>query len=157
MKRFFADEMLMKLTRWIRIMGIPVEHLKGMHDLKLMALVKSKKAALLTRDEELLKRCKKRGIKCFFVPEAKPEVQIAAIALHFHIKLPKFPSNTLCPACGKKLEKVPKKSVKGLVHKRVYERRRLFWKCTGCKKIYWRGTHYVKLKKAHAKIYRMLS
>jgi uncharacterized protein with PIN domain len=44
----------------------------------------------------------------------------------------------------------------GKIPSRVLERRRFFWRCSSCGKLYWSGTHYAKLRKAYWKVKNVL-
>ncbi len=155
--RFLADEMLHKLVRFMRIFGIPVSHVGGKTDEQILALVKKGRLTLLTSDEELARRCRKRGISALYLPQGPAENQVLQVLLRFKLKLPPFPGATLCPKCGGKLRRVPKSGLLGRVFRRVLDRRRLFWKCPKCSHIYWSGTHYARLKKARDGIARKLA
>jgi len=149
---FLADEMLAKLVRFMRVMGLPVRHLEGKSDSSILAIAKIGNFTLLTSDEELALRCKKRKIPSLYLPQESVERQLSLIIRSFGIRLPKFSSGTLCPACGGKLLKVRKAHLIGKIYPAVLERRRLFWSCGKCRHIYWSGTHYARLKKAYRKI-----
>lgn len=154
---FLADEMLAKLVRFLRVMGVPVAYVKRKSDEQIMAVAKRWGYALLTCDEELSRRCRKRMIPCLYVPQTSPERQVALVAKHFRIRLPPFPSGTLCPKCGGRLLRVKKESLRGRVYPRVLERRRIFWRCSGCHHVYWSGTHYARLRRAYWKVKRHLT
>jgi uncharacterized protein with PIN domain len=154
-RSFLADEMLGKLVRFMRVMGLQTRHASGMDDSEILRLAMAQRLVLLTQDGQLEERAKVREIPCMFVPAASPERQIAAILSRFRLKLPKFPSSTLCPVCGAKLARAKKSEVAGKVHARVLQRRRLFWRCKQCGKIYWSGTHYARLRRAYLRVKRM--
>jgi uncharacterized protein with PIN domain len=154
---FLADEMLAKLVRFMRVFGIPVDYVEGKTDDQIMLLAKKRGYALLTSDEELVRRCRKRSITALYLPQATAEKQVALVLLHFRLKLPPFPSATLCPKCGGKLLKASKSELKGKVYSRVLSRRRFFWRCSKCSHIYWSGTHYERLRRARYKVRRLMS
>lgn len=156
-QKFLADEMLAKLVRFMRICGIRVRYVKDIKDDAILRLAKKNGYALLTCDEELARRCKKRGIPSLYLPEQSVIRQLALVVSSFRLPLPPFASATLCPSCGGKLKRTPKSELAGKVYPRVLSRRRLFWKCASCAHIYWSGTHYARLKKAYGKVKRLSS
>ena len=52
-----------------------------------------------------------------------------------------------CMACGDRLSEVPKESVKGEAPPRSYQRCERFWRCAGCGKLFWRGTHWARIER----------
>lgn len=153
--RFLADEMLAKLVRFMMMVGIPVDYISGVDDDEILVLARRKKYTLLTRDEELCRRCLKRGIPVFLITDVEVEKQLAAVVSGFALKLPPFPSGTLCPKCGSQLVRVEKETLKGKVYPRVLAKRKLFWKCGRCGRIYWSGTHYERIARMYRKIKKM--
>jgi uncharacterized protein with PIN domain len=45
-----------------------------------------------------------------------------------------------------RLRPVPRPAVKDRVPSRVFKRFRRFIRCPGCERIYWRGTHFLRLE-----------
>ncbi|HET9384930.1 MAG TPA: Mut7-C RNAse domain-containing protein, partial [Gemmatimonadales bacterium] len=59
---------------------------------------------------------------------------------------------TRCMTCNGRLAPVTRGRVAGLVPPRVYRRFRAFTRCRNCQRIYWRGTHYVRLRRMVARL-----
>ena len=135
--RFVADVMLKKLARWMRMLGYSV--LFGeIDDTKL--LEKSKNASLLTRDVELSKRAKKRGIKYLLIESKDIDEQLVQVFSELKLKMD-FPKETRCPVCNRKLKLATRKEVN--VPDDVKSKR--FWKCV-CGKVYWEGSHWLRIR-----------
>jgi uncharacterized protein with PIN domain len=49
-------------------------------------------------------------------------------------------------SCNARLYPVPRATVKDRVPPRVFKRFRCFARCLGCQRIYWRGTHFLRLE-----------
>lgn len=154
--RFVADAMLKKLARWLRILGFEAIYPDDIADSRVMAVAKQKRAVLLTQDVELCGRAARHGIGCYLVPRVSTERQIALIARLYALPIADFPSRTLCPKCNGALKEVGKTQVRGKIYPQVYAKHRKFWTCARCGKVYWRGTHWEKIKKAVLRIKRML-
>ncbi|MCX6777494.1 MAG: Mut7-C RNAse domain-containing protein [Candidatus Micrarchaeota archaeon] len=152
---FVADVMLKKLARWLRIMGFPVIYPENQDDSHILALAVKTNFPLLTMDVELAKRAAYKKHLVFLVPNGTAEMQASAVIRHFKLKPKPLVSSTLCPKCNATLVRVPKSSVKGLVYPKVYSSHRIFWKCPDCKKLYWMGSHWEKIKKRVGIIKRM--
>ncbi len=146
MQRLVADVMLEKLARWIRLSGNKIESAPFVKDEKLISYVKKKKAILLTQDEALAQRSKKRGFKVVLVKGSSIEEQLAYVSFVIGMRLRASPS-LICPYCNVKLEKASKKEIQGKVPERVAKSHRLFYICPKCKRIYWKGSHWKEIEK----------
>ena len=148
---FVADAMLGKLSRWLRLVGLRVIYAPeelAIEDDDVIKLAARRKAVLLTRDEELAEKAK-NYCRTFLVRSNDLRSQFREVAAAFKIKIPKRETQALCPKCGSRLERVPKKSVKTLVWPRVYARHNAFWRCGNarCAQIYWKGTHVREIRR----------
>ncbi|MFP3215357.1 MAG: Mut7-C RNAse domain-containing protein [Candidatus Micrarchaeota archaeon] len=148
--RIVADNMLVKLARWLRLGGISVENAPYTVDNKIISFVKRKKALLLTSDKQLARRSRRRGFDVLLINDTSLDKQLAYVIRALNLK-PKLPS-MICPVCNGKLKKVSKSSVKDLVPKKVYALHKNFYKCSKCGKIYWRGTHWKRIKERYKRV-----
>ena len=144
-----ADNMLTKLARWIRLGGISIEDVPYESDDEIINFVKKRKELLLTSDKQLANRSRKRKFSVLLIREQSIEKQLAYVIKELKLK-PKVPGN-ICTLCNGKLEKISKRDVKEIIPKAVYEKHRIFYKCSKCGKIYWRGTHLERIKKVYKK------
>jgi uncharacterized protein with PIN domain len=156
MRRFLADEMLAKLCRFMRMAGVPVRQVCGMSDGQILLLAKRGGYTLLTCDEDLCRRCLKRGVACLLLPPDGTGRQLSEVFSRFRLRPPRFSPSTLCPKCGGRLVRIAKGMLRGKVYPRVLERRRLFWRCSSCAKIYWSGSHYERVRRMFWRIRRSL-
>jgi uncharacterized protein with PIN domain len=154
MAKVFADIMLSKLARWLRLAGIVVYDTPYADDIKLLKFVKKNKGILLTSDSDLSTRAKKYKVRVLFVKQEKLEKQIAYVANSLGIKIGSEPAN-ICPICNSQLTRVDKKEVSGLIPYTAYKRHRIFYLCRKCKKTYWRGTHWKEIKRRLSKANRL--
>jgi hypothetical protein len=67
MEKVYADVMLAKLARWLRLAGVPVLDAPYVDDTRLLGAVGRRKGLLLTSDEELFARARKRGVEALLV------------------------------------------------------------------------------------------
>jgi len=153
---FVADVMLKKLARWLRILGVEVLYPTSIDDDEITKLAKEKNKILLTMDEELCQRARKQDVRVFLVPKKKIEEQLAIIIKRFHIKIADFPSKTLCPVCNGELKQVGRKEVKGKVLDSIFEKHDKFWLCKKCGKIFWEGSHWIRINQSVEKIKEIL-
>jgi uncharacterized protein with PIN domain len=150
MTGFVADMMLKKLARWMRILGYDTIYPDFAEDSRIMELARKEKRVLLTQDVELASRARKKEIGVLLVPrEAEVESQVSFVLRELGLSID-FPRRTLCPQCNGELMVVGRKGVMGNenVPVGVLERNSSFWLCKNCKKVYWEGSHWGRIKKA---------
>ena len=145
--RFVVDGMLGKLARWLRMLGHDVEYDPNLTDDAILDLAEKDQAVLLTRDEELCRRTKTRGIKGLLVSGNREEVRLAEVAREYSIPLAIDMSMTKCPKCGASLAEVSKLELETRVPPASLKLHNEFWRCenNGCGKIYWRGSHWKQI------------
>ena len=144
--KFVADGMLGSLARWLRMMGHDVVYKFGLDDNELMSLTKEEGRVLLTRDLELYRRASARKIDAFFVEGRSEAERLAALAQRFGIALDIDLKSSRCPRCNTSIQSVPKAHVAGRVEENTFEHYEEFWECPNCKKIYWQGAHWPKIR-----------
>ncbi len=141
MQKLLLDEMLKRTTKWLRIFGIDTEHAAGRDDTELLAVAEKEGRVLVTKDVELFVRCGKRKLTCHLLKSGTLEEQLVELHDALGLVFP-FPEKTRCPACNAELVIVSSLDVEGLVEERVLEHHKKFWKCPGCGKVYWEGSHW---------------
>jgi uncharacterized protein with PIN domain len=145
------DQMLKNLATWCRILGLDSEFYSGSGDTELLELAKSKERILVTRDVQLSERCKKHDVRCIFVKSDVLEEQIAQIINESGAEVT-FPEKTRCAVCNSELEEVPRESLKESVPQDIYESKSRLWRCIGCKKVYWEGSHWRNIGNFYEKV-----
>ncbi|MFH0737492.1 MAG: Mut7-C RNAse domain-containing protein [Candidatus Micrarchaeota archaeon] len=160
MKLLF-DQMLGNLARWCRILGIDSGFFTGESDSQLIGLAKKQDRIVITRDSELAKRCGRSGpgggidgpearIGCVLVKDGTLEEQIAQILKETGAAVT-FPEKTRCASCNGELVLVPKAGVEGEVEKTTFAHHERFWRCSGCKKLFWEGGHWKNITRIYGK------
>ncbi len=147
--KFLADAMLGKLAEWLRILGydtISAEDLSILDDDYLLDIAEDEGRVLLTRDKNLFEKARKDNIKVVLIEGNSVEQQLAQLVKEGIIELREVPSLERCPKCNGLLKKIPKSEVKGLVPMGVYMSHDEFWVCTNCGQIYWKGSHWKRMK-----------
>jgi uncharacterized protein with PIN domain len=128
------------------MMGHDVEYSFGIDDDKLMALAREEGRVLLTRDLELYKRSTARGIDVFYVEGRNEAERLSVLAERFGIVLEIDLKTSRCPKCNVPIQPVPKLHVADRVEKNTYAHYDEFWECPHCRKIYWQGAHWPKIR-----------
>jgi len=142
--RFFADEMLGKLARWLRFYGLDVRYQTRIPDVVLTETAIAEGRVILTRDTRLVKALKKN--QYFFITENYPHAQVK----EFHRRYPELFENNLplsrCAVCNVLLRPVEKESVKDRVWPYVYRSQEGFRECPSCRRVYWDATHVTAIR-----------
>lgn len=141
--RFVVDVNLGTLARRLRLLGFDTIYDRHWDDAQLAKIAAAERRILLTRDVGLLKRSVvTRG---HWVRETDPPRQLEEVIKAFSLQADLKPF-TRCMACNGELRRAPRAHVEGLVPTRVHHRFRRFMQCAGCGRIYWKGSHYEKLR-----------
>jgi len=142
--RFIIDGHLGKLARNLRFLGLDVSYDTRLHDPELLQVMLAEQRALLTRDRRLLMH---RIVENGYCPRSDdPTDQTLEIVRRFDLSSELKPF-IRCIECNAPLQQVDKAAVLDQLEPltRIYYDE--FRRCTGCGKIFWRGSHYAKLER----------
>ena len=148
--KFIADEMLGKLSKWLRILGYDTLYARGMKDSTIARIAIAEGRILLTRDNSLVK---KKGLKrCILIQSDHVMDQVKQVVKELHLS---SPGNTFsrCIICNILLEPLSKEEACKRVPPYVCMTQKAFGICPACGRIYWKGTHYERMKKRIREIY----
>ena len=123
--------MLMRLGRWLRLLGQDVANPKENSDSELMRQAMEESRTIITRDKKLFWACLGAGIKCVLIRSSKISDQLMEMAT-MGILLQLDPKR--CTLCNSLLLKVTSNSLRK-------------WQCPACKKLYWQGGHWEKMER----------
>ena len=101
----------------------------------------------MTSDKALAARAPSMGAQAVLITGGNDRERfrhLASAAKEKGVPLSKGPP--LCSVCGGVLEKVARSEVSGRVPPLVEGRHRLFYRCLSCAKVYWRGSHWKRLR-----------
>ena len=138
-----ADAMLGKIARKLRMFGFDTIYDPNIDDMDILDSSNNKGRIVITSDRMLFKRCKKRGINTILTYKETEIENLVTIFSSLNIKSinsQKVPY--LCTSCNGLLNTIiDKNSIKYDIPVRLLHSNKLFYKCTNCRKIYWRGSH----------------
>lgn len=139
---FILDVHLGKLAAYLRLLGFDASYSNHYREAEIAEIASTEDRILLTRSAALLKRY--RGTPGFKVNSTTPYEQIKEVLDHFHLKGLTEPFSR-CMVCNGKLTRVSKENVKALLPPKAILYFYEFYKCQGCERIYWKGSHYGKM------------
>ncbi len=140
---FLADAHLGGLARFLRMLGFDTLYDNALHDREILELAARERRTVLTRDRELLK-CREIARGCF-VHERRPEAQLREVAARFGLATRMKPF-TLCLHCNLPLETLERDAALEHVPPGIAERYGTFVRCPGCRRIYWEGSHWQRMR-----------
>lgn len=142
--RFVLDTHLGRLAAYLRLLGFDTLYRNDYDDPALAEISANEKRILLTRDIKLLMR--KQITHGYFVRETQPQQQLLEIISRFDL------SNSInpfarCLHCNGEIHSVAKEKIIHRLMPRTIKYYNEFWQCKQCKKIYWKGSHYQRMKR----------
>jgi len=152
-RRFFADAMLGKLAKWLRILGCDVAFDPAVPDGEIGARARREGRVILTRDTLLIRRREVRE-NHFFVCGDSWRDQLRQVVAHFRID-PSAGLFTRCVRCNEPLAEVDKPLVAGKVPPYVYRTQEAFGSCARCGRIYWKATHWEEMERHRKEMLRL--
>lgn len=142
--KFVADVHLGALARLLRLLGFDTCHQTDYDDLEIALLAETQNRIALTRDINLLKQ--KRITWGYWLRSQHPREQLIEIITRFQLSH-LFKPFTRCLACNGFFIPVSKDSVASKLPPDTVRYFNEFYQCTGCHRIYWKGSHYNRMLK----------
>ena len=142
--KFIPDVHLGKLSRYLRLLGFDTFFKDFMDDNEIIEISLREKRIILTRDKNLLKH--KEITHGYWIRSQKPKIQLKEVLSRFDLSGIVKPF-TRCLECNNLVTQVPKYEILDGLKLKTKEFYTEFWKCQGCNRIYWEGSHYESMKK----------
>lgn len=121
--------MLLRLGRWLRLLGQDVANPDEDGDKELLKKALQENRTLITRDKRLADSCRSAGASCVLIRSDKLEEQLEEMAnLGMILDL----NPTRCTICNSPLRKAEPSEKE-------------IWVCEGCGKLYWHGSHWERI------------
>jgi uncharacterized protein with PIN domain len=148
--KFVVDVMLGRLARWLRILGYDTLYSPDYDDAELARIADREGRYLLTRDRELLTHYVLRY--SFLVNSDDVYDQLRELRDELGVRVREgFLSR--CILCNAMLREVDRSEIAHEVPAYVFHTAGSFHRCGGCGKIYWPGTHVVKMRERLKQIF----
>lgn len=147
---FILDVHLGKLARMLRMLGFDTEYRNDYHDTEIIRRSLTENRITITRDRRLLHT--KTITHGYCIRSNNPKEQLREMLNRFDLYDQVKPFQR-CMMCNTILEKVEKSKILYRLEPKTILYYDKFYHCPGCKKIYWKGSHYVKLKEQLEEIY----
>jgi hypothetical protein len=148
---FILDVHLGKLARLLRMLGFDTLYRNDYEDPEIIEIALRDHRIILTRDLGILKQ---RAVTHGYYIRSKRPLEQAREVIHRFDLADQVTPFARCMACNGPLVEVAKECVRARIPAktaRYYDR---FYTCPTCDKVYWRGSHYERMKEKIARILR---
>ena len=142
--RFVLDVHLGKLAAYLRMLGFDTEYKNGFTDTELVRISSAGKRILLTRDRALLKHG--ALTHAYWLRQTDSRKQVTEVLGRFDLARSLRPF-TRCLRCNAVLEPVAKEKIRNRLPPPVAELSQDFLQCPACGRVYWKGTHYARMRR----------
>jgi uncharacterized protein len=143
--------MLGTLARKLRIFGFDTLYFVEGDDSELVALSRREKRVILTADKGLIRRAAGSGVPALLVQGKTDRARLLSVVAQAGVEAGSLTgkgSASRCAACNGELEVLAKRdAAEEMVPPKVLARHRLFYRCTSCSRLYWRGKHWTRLRR----------
>ena len=147
--RFILDVHLGRLAAYLRMLGFDSIYRNDYDDPALADISASEHRILLTCDRQLLMR--KQITHGYFVRSRQPQQQLLEILARFDLYNSLQPF-TRCVHCNGQTQQVDKKSIEHRLLPKTRKYYENFYQCRSCGKIYWQGSHFVRMRELIKKV-----
>ena len=141
--KFFADNNVGKLAKWLRMMGYDTRFFNSGDDSSMIAIALAEDRVILTRDTQIMRRrvVTSGQLKAILIQSDEPEQQMRQVIDSLNLDC-QFKPFTICLECNQLLVPRTREQVKDLVPPYVFQTQVQYVECPTCHRIYWRGTHW---------------
>jgi uncharacterized protein len=138
--RLAVDRMLMRLARWLRLLGADVVSDASLTGSELLKAARANNRILITRDKRL-----RTAADVFFVESNAINGQLREAVGRFRLD-PRVIALTRCSRCNNVLTPVARELVSRRVPPYVFACHDRFAECESCGRIYWPETHPARMR-----------
>jgi uncharacterized protein len=137
--RFIADVNLGKLALKLRLLGFDTVFRNDLEDDEIVKISISEKRTILTRDKGILKQ--NAVTHGYWLRNDDPKKQLKEVVARFQLSN-SFRPFSRCTHCNGVLKPEKKEQLQQCLSEDTLQYYDQFWQCSGCGKIYWRGSHF---------------
>jgi uncharacterized protein with PIN domain len=143
--RFFADAMLGRLARWLRILGFDCAYESAIADAELVRRAAREERVILSRDRALPEEWRISGIQLLESEGLVEQIREVVRAFDLGGAVRIF---SRCNECNEPLRAAAKAEVAGRVPPRILATQEAFRECPACGRVYWEGSHTEHMRRA---------
>ncbi len=149
---FMVDTMLGNIAKKLRLLGFDSQYFPDIGDSQLIEKAKNENRILISRDKDLVTHSTKNGVSSIYISKEDEVEQFLEILGVVNLSFETISGDTArCTKCNSTTP-INKSEIQNQIPSGVLEFNDKFWKCDGCGKIYWEGTHITNLQEFVRKI-----
>jgi hypothetical protein len=137
--RFIVDVNLGKLALKLRLLGFDTLFSNSFKDHEIISISLNEKRIILTRDKGILKQ--NSVTHGYWLRNDNPKKQLYEVVNRLQLQN-SFRPFSRCTHCNSKLIETDKERLNGIIPDDTLSYYNQFWECTGCGRIYWKGSHF---------------
>ena len=141
--KFVLDVHLGTLAKYIRMLGFDTLYKNNYKDEEIVKISLKEKRTILTKDRGILKRSE--VTHGYWIRSTKIDEQLIEVINRFDLK-EQIKELSRCLLCNSILKKIDKEKVIDLLPTKVKEFQNEFYYCKNCDKVFWKGSHYTKMR-----------
>lgn len=141
--RFVIDSHLGKLARLLRMLGFDALYKRDYEAKDLVAISLAERRIILTRDRGVLKHS--AVTHGYWLRSTDPKQQVREVVERLALRSDVSPFRR-CMLCNGMIEAVDRAVVLRTLPPAVAKTQTEFHRCASCGKVYWRGTHYERMR-----------
>jgi uncharacterized protein with PIN domain len=146
--RFYADAMLGRLARWLRILGYDTRFEPDLQDAELVRRAVAEDRIVVTRDRRLPEERRAPRVVVLRSESLLEQLRELARAVPLGFDAPDAAQRLFrrCPQCNAEVEPARPAEVEGRVPANVLARHATFTRCPRCQRVYWDGGHARRIR-----------
>ncbi|MBN3036217.1 MAG: Mut7-C ubiquitin/RNAse domain-containing protein [Bacteroidales bacterium] len=142
--RFIVDVHLGKLARYLRMLGFDTLYRNDYEDNQIISIAAAEKRIILTRDIGILKN--NAVTHGYWIRSQIPLEQLKEVVRRFDLIRNQYPVMR-CMECNSVIEVAEKDHIAHRLKERTRQYFNEFFVCPGCRRIYWKGSHFERMLK----------
>lgn len=142
--KFVADRTLGKLARKLRILGFDALYWRGGNLGGAMEAARSEGRVLLTRSRKV--KGKAEDLEVIVIEANDSKDQLREIVQKLSLEAGKEKFFCRCLLCNEELRPLDREEAEGRVPDFILRVYKVFHSCPRCRRVYWPGTHYERMK-----------
>jgi uncharacterized protein with PIN domain len=153
--KFIADAMLRSLSRKMRILGFDVKYFRDGPDAELERIAGAEGRVIITGDRGLFAHATRHGTQALLITGMSDAERLSGLVSSAEqLSIPLHHGQSRCALCNTPLDMLARKEVLPDVPPSVARRHRVYYRCPDCRKVYWKGGHWIRLRKVAALVPR---
>jgi uncharacterized protein len=141
--KFILDVHLGTLAKYMRMLGLDTLYQNNYEDEEIVKISLKEKRTILTKDRGILKRSE--VTHGYWIRSSITMDQLIEVINRFDLK-EQIKELSRCLICNSLLKRISKEKVIDRLPRKVKEYQQEFYYCENCDKIFWKGSHYTKMK-----------